>query len=262
MRSLAIILFCLMPQLVAAAPQKRCLYINAYHDGYAWSDGIRKALFEELHGVCTVREELLDSKLHPEPEFLKQRARAIMQVVRDWKPDIVIASDDNSIRWVVQPWLRNSGLPVVFCGLNWSMDEYELPYANTTGMIEVAPIRPLFRQVKRIVRPATHALYIDTDNLTGRKDLERHQRVGSQLGIQVDSRLVRNLAQWKAALAAGQDHWDQRAHVFYFSPGCQASGAKTAEAYQRVYAHMRIYVYAMLDISEDLYLALEVQAVQ
>ncbi len=206
MRSLAIILICLLAQITAAAPQKRCLYINSYHEGYAWSDGIRKALKAELQGVCILREERLDSKHHPEPAFLKRRARAIMQVVEDWKPDIVIASDDNSIRWVVQPWLRNSDIPVVFCGLNWSMEEYGLPYRNTTGMIEVAPIRPLFRQVKRIVRPARRALYIDTDNLTGHKDLERHQRVGSQIGIRVDGRLVHDMTEWMAALAAGQDY--------------------------------------------------------
>ena len=206
MRSLAIILFSLLAQIAVSAPQKRCLYINSYHTGYAWSDGIRKALQAELEGLCTLREEQLDSKHHPEPSFLKRRARAIMQVVKDWQPDLIIASDDNSIRWVVQPWLRDSDIPVVFCGLNWSMAEYGLPYRNTTGMIEVAPIRPLFRQVKRIVRPARQALYIDTDNLTGRKDLERHQRVGSQLGIQVDGRLVHDLSEWKAALAAGQDY--------------------------------------------------------
>lgn len=206
---LFLVLLCSSPWLHdarAGDSARRCLYINSYHQGYAWSDVIGASLRHGLEGVCEVREERLDSKRHPQPDFQQARARAVMAVVKSWKPDIIIASDDNSIRWVVMPWLRGSDIPVVFCGLNWSMDEYELPYPNTTGMIEVAPIRPLFRQVSRIVLPARRALYIDTDNITGHKDLERHQRIGRQLDIRIDGRLVRSLDEWRQALAEAQDY--------------------------------------------------------
>src|SRR5437588_510727 len=101
---------------------------------------------------------------------------------------------------------KDHAIPFVFCGINWTVKEYGFPYQNVTGMIEVAPIEPLFDQAKALLTAHSRAFYLGANTSTERKNLERVQAVATRRGIQLDSRLVDTTEAWLAAFHHAQQY--------------------------------------------------------
>ena len=137
---------------VGADGQKRCLLVYSYHVGYPWNDAVDQGATEILQGECEIHRFYMDSKRNPDPQFIEKKARQAHAVIEQWKPDVVLAIDDNSSKYLVAPYLKDHAIPVVFAGVNWTVSEYGYPFSNVTGMIEVAPIAPLFLHAERILR--------------------------------------------------------------------------------------------------------------
>jgi len=182
----------------------RCLLVSSYHPGNEWADGIEAGLKEALGNRCVLRTFYMDSKRNREPEAIAGAALQARDLIDQWKPDIVIASDDNAARYLVMPWLRDVALPVVFCGINWTVEEYGFPYSNVTGMVEVAPVAPLLDLVHQL-RPATGAaMYIGADTFSEDKNLERAREMAREKGIELNHALVSTTAQWIEAYQRAQ----------------------------------------------------------
>jgi len=147
---LLLAVFGIMPATQAHA-QKKCLEVGSYHQGYAWQDAIDSAIADVLKNHCELRVFYLDSKREPTPEAIQNKALEAKALIDSWQPDVVIATDDNASRYLVKPHFKDAATPFVFCGINWTVDEYGYPYTNATGMTELAPIRQAFEQIKRIV---------------------------------------------------------------------------------------------------------------
>ncbi|MEJ2660274.1 MAG: hypothetical protein P8Z73_06080, partial [Desulfobacteraceae bacterium] len=64
-------------------------------------------------------------------------------MIKEYNPDVVIASEDDASKYVVEPYFKNASIPFVFCGVNHSGDRYGYPYKNATGIIELDPIPKL-----------------------------------------------------------------------------------------------------------------------
>ncbi len=62
----------------------------------------------------------------------KLEALKVKKVIQQWKPDLVIASDDAASKYVVKEYYRDANIPFVFIGVNWSIKSYEYPYKNVT----------------------------------------------------------------------------------------------------------------------------------
>lgn len=182
-----------LPNVVHAA---RCLYVSSYHQGYEWNDGIEKGLEKELAGRCELKKIYLDTKRNPKKEWARWKAKQAYQVIIEYKPDVVIVSDDNASRYLVMPYLKNKDIPVVFCGLNWSMKEYGYPYKNVTGMIEIAPIKPLIKELKLLSRKPGRGLFLSSDVITEHKDYSYYKKVFSKNGIKLDAVFVRSFRRW------------------------------------------------------------------
>jgi len=191
-------------QAVAGAADKRCLYVSSYHLGYEWNDGIERGMDSVLRGHCEVRRFYMDTKRHPEPAWAEAKALEALALIDRFKPDVLLAADDNASKYLVMPHFRDAALPVVFCGLNWTVSEYGYPWRNATGMVEVAPLQPLLRQVRRILPTAHRALFLSADVATERKDFEHYRRIFSRRGVALSARLVNSLADWKRAYREGQ----------------------------------------------------------
>ncbi len=71
----------------------------------------------------------------------------------------------------------------MFCGLNWTADEYGYPYDNATGMIEVFPILPLVRHVRQILPQAKDGVILHTSHLSARKTVPSIQEAFKDAGI-------------------------------------------------------------------------------
>ncbi|WP_020587881.1 ABC transporter substrate-binding protein [Desulfobacter curvatus] len=205
-------------QLVSTA-QKKLLYINSYHKGYQWSDGIEKGLFKAL-GIdidpdsnttdtslspIQVKVVRMDTKRNQGEAFKKKAALKAKSVIETWKPDIVVASDDNACKYVIAPYYVNSDLPVVFCGVNFDASMYGFPAPNITGMVEAGPYAETIALMKQFSRGNRIGL-IGTDTLSNRKEIAHLKKRIDITNWQM--RLVSSFNQWKTVYLKLQDEVD------------------------------------------------------
>jgi ABC-type uncharacterized transport system substrate-binding protein len=201
--SLFFIILFLSTQTAKAAT---CLWVSSYHRGYEWNDGIGNGIEKVLASKCDIKRFFMDTKRNPDPEFSRKMGRKAFALLQSLKPDVVIASDDNASRYFVKPYLKNSKVPVVFCGVNWSVDEYGYPFKNATGMVEVAPIIPTLKEIKRTINQSTKGLYLSSDVPTEHKDFSRFKKRFAKEGTDIEGLFVITLENWKKGYLKGQSY--------------------------------------------------------
>ena len=184
----------------------KCLYVSSYHKGYAWSDGIERGLYPELEGNCEVKQFDMDTKRNKSAEYKKEAALKAKEIIESYKPDVVIVSDDNAVKYLVMPYYKDSSTPFVFNGVNWTVDKYGLPYTNVTGMIEVSPITAQINFAKTVVPNMKKIYYIDSDNTTGQKTVKYYQELFTEKGYEFSPKLVKTFDEWKKAFIEAQQH--------------------------------------------------------
>ncbi len=183
----------------------KILYVDSYHEGYAWSDGITKGVRSVLSGAdVELRIFRMDTKKNKRKSFMRKMAMNAKAMIEEFKPDVVIASDDNASRYLIKPFYKDAELPFVFCGLNWDASAYGFPCKNVTGMIEVASVPKLLEYLKPFAKGDKIA-YLAADVLTSRKE-GRYYRTLFKLNI--DMRYVKNFASWAKVYEELQDACD------------------------------------------------------
>ncbi len=136
----------------------------------------------------------MDTKRYPQESFAKQAALKAKTVIEEFKPDLVIISDDNAMKYILVPYFKNASIPFVFCGINWDASMYEgIPFNNTTGMIEVAPISQLMQMLQPYAK-GTRLGVISADNETERKEIFYYQQ---NLNRPMDVRFVKIFEEWQ-----------------------------------------------------------------
>jgi ABC-type uncharacterized transport system substrate-binding protein len=202
--ALSFYLICLGSFTPNAYSASKCLYISSYHQGYTWSDGVEQGIRNKLDGHCEIRQFNMDTKRNKNTDYIQIKAAAVKRQIDDWQPDVVITSDDNAAKYVIQQFYKNAKTPFVFCGVNWTVKEYGFPYSNVTGMIEVAPLKVMLSSAVKYSNGAHQAVYIGADTLTEKKNLKHTLKASKKLGIELKGILVSNMADWKQAYEEAQ----------------------------------------------------------
>jgi hypothetical protein len=91
----------------------------------------------------------MDTKRHKGNEFIQAAAQKAKSEIESFQPDVVIASDDNASKHLIQPFYKDADLPFVFCGVNWDESVYGYPYKDVTGMVEVSGVKELIDLLKQ-----------------------------------------------------------------------------------------------------------------
>lgn len=185
---------------------KRVLEIDAYHEAFPWTASITQGVRDILEPSGVTCEVLrLDTKRKSSPEDIKQAVRLARQKIDDFKPDVVIASDDNVAKHLIVPHYRNGSLPFVFVGVNWSADEYGFPCSNVTGQVEVTHIQETIDLLRRYAKGDRIGV-ITGDTFTEHKDVDNFKKV---LGVQfVSEHYVKTFEEWKESYKALQSEVD------------------------------------------------------
>lgn len=148
---------------------KKILWVDSYHEGYEWSDGIKDGVQRVLENSGVDLEIVrMDTKRNIAEEFGQQAGVDAEAAIKAFNPDVVIACDDNAQKYLVEPYLKDTDLPVVFCGVNWDASPYGYPASNITGMIEI----DLVREMLDLLTPyaaGDRIAYLTGDNNTARK---------------------------------------------------------------------------------------------
>lgn len=181
-----------------------CLYVSSYHKGYEWNDGIERGIEQGLAGRCELSRFYMDTNRNTKPEFAQQKALEARRLIDQTRPDVVIACDDAASKYLVQAYYRNARQPIVFCGVNWTVSAYGYPYTNVTGMIEIAPIKPLMKEVRTLLQSVHAGIYLAADIITQHKEFEENRDAYAKGGIKLSAVFVKTMAEWKAAFAAAQ----------------------------------------------------------
>ena len=154
---------------------KKVLHVDSYHVGYAWSDGIAGGIRETLKDTgVELRRVEMDTKRNTSEEFKKAAALNVREVIAEFKPDVVIASDDNASKYLIMPYYKDADLPFVFCGLNWDASVYGFPFRNVTGMVEISLATQIIKQLRKYAR-GDRIGFLGDDTLTSRKNLQYHR---------------------------------------------------------------------------------------
>ncbi len=183
---------------------QKCLFISSYHHGYAWSDGLERGLKSGLKGVCEIDQFDMDTKRRPSEQDKRDAAKQARAIIEESRPDIVIVADDNAVKYVLTAYYRDAELPFVFCGVNWTAEEYGLPYRNATGIIEVAPVRPLFKYIDVLAPGAKRGIYIGANTVTEKKNYHRFSKLAREQDIELTPYFVNTMREWIDAYGKGQ----------------------------------------------------------
>ena len=187
------------------AVSKRVFYVNSYHEGYAPSDESMAAIRAGLDNAgVELKIAFLDAKRRPEAGGLAQRAQQIAGEIRAFGPDLLLVSDDDAVKYVVGPGFREGLFPVVFCGVNWSAEQYRLPPARVTGMLETVPVEDALRDLLSAFPKSRTLRVLSEDSTSERSNRERLDPKYRALGLQPTYALVSDFAAWKQEFLLAQ----------------------------------------------------------
>ncbi|MCP4109784.1 MAG: hypothetical protein GY749_30420 [Desulfobacteraceae bacterium] len=203
-QSFLIIILIMLFSSVAFGGSK-VLYVDSYHEGYPWSDGITKAIQSVFKGKdVELRIFRMDTKRNTDKRFIRKAAIEAKAEIEKFKPDLVIASDDNASKYLIEPFYKNADLPVVFCGINWDASMYGYPYKNATGMVEVSSVHELLKYLKPVAKGGKIA-YLAADVTTARKEGLYYRKLYK---LELTEKYVKEFTEWVSVYADIQKECD------------------------------------------------------
>lgn len=178
--------------------RKKIFYINSYHQGYAASDSVMEGIKETLPQTIDVTTFYLDAKRLLEDNIAK-KAREAIGKIKEIKPNLIIASDDDAVKRVIVPHFKNTQTPVVFCGVNWTAANYKLPTVSCTGMLEVLPLHQTIRAAKKYNPQMRDLVVLSENSISEQKNKDVLDTLYRSEGLLPQYALVDNFDQWKQA---------------------------------------------------------------
>lgn len=187
----------------AKASGMTCLYLNSYHAGYEWSDRMHTQFTKSIGSECQQTLFYLNAK-HASEAQLMQKGAELARIIKTAKPDIIIAADDAASQYVIQPYLKNSNIPIIFIGINWDPTTYGYPMDNATGMTEMWPLAEVVRIVHFAVKPFNKLTIISSKNPLESIDTQQIAKAAQSASVEVDAIYVSNFEAWKQAIINAQ----------------------------------------------------------
>jgi ABC-type uncharacterized transport system substrate-binding protein len=221
--------------ITSAKAQPRVFYVNSYHAGYGSSDAVMSGIRDTLGPRVELQSFFLDAKQHPQPEEIKRKTEEALAAIRAFRPDLLIASDDDAVKHLVVPHFKDGPLPVVFCGVNWSCEPYGLPTPYVTGMLEVVPIEEAIRTMQRHYSDLRRLTILSEDTTSERRNSEILDSLYRRLGLQPHYALVQDFESWKDEFVKANNQSD----LIYLPTNGAVRGWDNALAARWVLQHIR-----------------------
>jgi ABC-type uncharacterized transport system substrate-binding protein len=184
---------------------KKVLFVDSYHEGYAWSDGITEGIQKTLDGTGVELKIIrMDTKRNGSDAFKKEAALKVKSAIETFKPDVVIVADDNASKYLVMPYFKDADIPFVFCGVNWDAAVYGYPYKNATGMVEVTPIPQILEQLRPYAKGDRIGM-IGPDIATAHKEADNYRKI---FNYTVTDYYAKDFEDWKKGFSELQGKVD------------------------------------------------------
>ena len=174
------------------------LVVMSYGSDYKFEQEIQQGIDSVLAGNSHIVYFYMDTKknLAGGP----QKAREAYALYKKYRPDGVIAADDNAQSMFVVPYLKDKvDTPVMFCGVNDSPEKYGYPASNVSGILERITISQSLAFAKQLIPSISTFGYMSYDSPTGRSILDYFQNEEHTLPLElVAVRFPKTLAETKA----------------------------------------------------------------
>jgi len=174
-----------------------CVYIASYSPSYPWQNGIERGIKRTLDGKCHLKTFFMNTKRSLSDKSLTEIGLQAIDFIATNKPDVVIVSDDNAVKYVLQKHYKNSTIPFVFCGVNNTGKNYGLPYKNTTGMIEKNPIREVLKLLFNINPSKTRVAMLTTLGTSADVNAIDFTRIAKKMGIKSKVYQAKDEQEWR-----------------------------------------------------------------
>lgn len=175
----------------------RIFVVNSYHPGYGSSDDVMDGISETLTGKnIELQSYFMDSKRKSTEKEILQSVQNALKEIKKFTPDVLIVSDDNAVKYLVKPHFNNTKIPVVFCGVNWSAEQYDLG-ENVTGMLEVLPLKEMLSEVISNYPEAKKLVVLSENSLSEKNNKMLLEPLYENLGLDVEYSLTNDFDTWK-----------------------------------------------------------------
>lgn len=221
-------------------------YINSYHEGYASGDDVTAGIRETL-GQSRIRLVTYFMDTKREPESAVERAREAIAMIEETEPAIIIASDDSAVKYVVAQHFKDGPIPCVFCGVDWTCEQYGLPTDYVTGMIEILPVREAVETLRQYYPEARRLVVLSENTASENKNKEALIPIFGEMDMSTDYCMVDTFEQWKRQFLLAN-----RTADLIFLPTHEAiRGWTSPEAIAFVREHIRVPVFTCDEFMMD-----------
>jgi len=219
--------------------KKKVVYVNSYHRGHPSSDEIMDAIIEEFStDSFELVSFIMDTKRNSLQDYIENKAAQIFASILIVDPDIVIVSDDNAVKYLVQPFFSKIDLPVVFCGINWSDKEYDMQSIKVAGMLEILPLADVLLLMRSYYPSMKNLLVLNENTTTSRKEKMLLDTLFTRVGVSVSHELVDDFDSWKTEFKNGNQIYD----IIYISTNGAIKNWDHNEAVNFVMQNMEVPV--------------------
>ena len=189
--------------------KKKVVYVNSYHRGFPPSDQITQGVYETLPvDSFEVISYFMDTKRNPSEAYIKHRVAEILDSILEEDPDVLISSDDNAMKYLVVPNFKEDPLPIVFCGVNWTADQYDLTGINITGILELLPVLESMQTLRTYYPDMQKLLVLNENTTTSRKTRPLLDTLLGGIGLEVNQELVDDFEGWKSVFIEANQIYD------------------------------------------------------
>ena len=184
----------------------RVLILHSYDTEYIWVRDINTALNRTLgNKPYILRWHYMDTKRNPDDAFKQRSGVLARRIIDDWRPDILIAVDDDAQRYAAKFYINDPRMKIVFAGINGKIEPYGYDKANNvTGILERKQWRGVKNLIMESVRPRVPAerpvkiAYIGDQSGSVKEDTRFLEQFDWKPFILHRSKLVKTFDEWKA----------------------------------------------------------------
>jgi len=177
----AICFFFNIPMIEAAS--YKILVVMSYEEDNPWCIQIKEGIDSVFAGNSDIKYFYMDTKKNIEGGVRK--AKEAYALYKRFRPDGVIAADDNAQSMFVLPYLKDKvKTPVMFCAVNEKPEKYGYPASNVSGILERDFISESIAFAKQLVPSINTVGFLAKDSPSGRA-------IRNQVEIESDTYLAK-----------------------------------------------------------------------
>jgi ABC-type uncharacterized transport system substrate-binding protein len=177
-----IYLFIHLPMVEAAS--YKILVVMSYEEENPWCIQIKEGIDSVFAGNSELIYYYMDTKKNLKGGI--QKAKNAYELYKQFRPDGVIAADDNAQSMFVVPYLKDKvKVPVMFCAVNEEPGKYGYPASNVSGILERNFIGESIAFALQLVPAIRRVGFLAKDSPSGRG-------IQKQVEMEADSYLVKS----------------------------------------------------------------------